>query len=141
MAEIITGLVLLCWAWQDIKEKSVSVVTLIAGGVILIALSAAGGERGTFLSALSGALPGILLLTASFFPGRSVGAADGTALLFLGLVTGAAGIVRILICGLAAFMVCAVLLLLCRRINAESRLPFLPFVLVGYVSVWIGVTV
>lgn len=155
MAEIITGLVLSCWAWQDARERSVSILALIVGGIVLLKLwvsgfwaedfwmtdvltasvPTAGWNRERFIPAVAGAVPGLLLLAAAFFPGAGIGAADGIVLLLLGLVTGMGGILCVLAYGMAAFAVCAVLFLVSGRITVRSRLPFLPFVLFGYLGV------
>ena len=115
----------------DMKEKKVKVaaVAFLGMAVVVYRLYIGAGAAELF----SGLVPGILLLVVSFVTRGSIGEGDGLVLCVLGLFCGVKQTVAIL--GMAFFLCAAlsVLLLLCRRVNKKTELPFLPCLCSGYV--------
>ena len=86
---------------------------------------------------LLGMLPGIALLMVAWLT-KAVGLGDGMVLMSLGIVVGVQRAVLIL--GVALFLaaLCSVGLLLVKRVGLSFRLPFLPFLTIGWLLVGIG---
>lgn len=134
------GIVLALWALEDGRRKSVSRISLIAGGCFLYAagLLCCGTETVTagkrVLESGAGVLPGILLLLCARIWKRSVGTADGIVFLFLGPLLGFWKAFALLWVSLILFCLACAVLLLAGRITVKSRIAFLPFVFAGYLG-------
>ena len=142
---------LLAAAFEDVKKKSVHVAVPAVGGAAGIGLSIAGSlvnsgslanagglaNAGSlwkillqiFLSALPGAF---LLLCCLLFRGQ-IGSGDGAVLLGLGLICGWQTALGAFVHGLVYTGLFA-LVLLAKRMPKDTALPFLPFLLAGYVT-------
>ena len=136
---------LLAAAFEDVKKKSVHVAVPAVGGAAGIGLSIAGSlvNSGSlandgslwkillqiFLSALPGAF---LLLCCLLFRGQ-IGSGDGAVLLGLGLICGWQMALGAFVHGLVYTGLFA-LVLLAKRMPKDTALPFLPFLLAGYVT-------
>lgn len=94
----------------------------------------AGGIDGCLLTeaALWGMLPGVCLLAVSMTGKRSIGTADGAAVLTVGMLYGLWTGMEMLLYGLLLCCLPAAVLLAAGKIKKESRLPFLPFLLAGF---------
>ena len=133
--KVLAGCILLLWAVEDIRNKSIPIYWMVAGGVLLIGGGVYTGVwkgEDMVLRLLAGLLPGLFLLLLSFTSNGAVGSADGFAMLLLGGVFGVWTGISILFTGLCMFCVVSVILLWMKRINKKTKLPFLPFLLCGY---------
>lgn len=84
-------------------------------------------------SALCGLIPGAIFIALSIITKGKVGIGDGIALGIVGSITGLSQ--ALVIAGLGLFLqsLAAVVLLVIRRVDGQSRLPFLPFMLAGWI--------
>lgn len=81
---------------------------------------------------VTGALfPGIVLLAVSVLTHKA-GYADGIVLLFLGIACGAERIVQVFLCSLLLMSGVSILLLLGKKVQKTTALPFLPFLFAGW---------
>lgn len=83
-------------------------------------------------------LPGALLLVIAIAT-KKVGWADGVVLLLLGLQSGAAQSLTAALIALFMMAVLSIFLLVLRKVKKDTRLPFIPFLTVGYVLSFWGV--
>lgn len=85
-----------------------------------------------------GTIPGILLLLLAFCSGESIGKGDGLVLFMLGIYCGVAKAVAVLGMALLLVAVLALILLVLKRANRKTELPFLPCLCAGYLlsMVW-----
>lgn len=125
-------LTLLWLALQDKKHLGISKTGLaIASGILLLtgAFSTIGWQE-----RLGGVVLGALLLVFSFLSKGAIGAADGIVILVCGVAFGAYE--TIVMCFFAAvYAGCfSGVLLLMKRVGGKSRIPFLPFLLLGYIT-------
>ena len=136
MAEIVLySVFLLMAAWQDGKEKSISLwlflVFGIAGFLILIWSGPDNYDR------LFGILPGVLLLVLSRVSGGAIGEGDGLFFVVGGIYMGFSASITLLLYGaLLNGAVCAVIYLkgiLAGEDRRKVTVPFLPCL----VPVWI----
>lgn len=113
----------------DIKEKKIPVLYVLLFGMMACAYRiAAGGE---WMSVLYASIPGIFLLMVSFCTKESIGYGDGWSVLALGLFVGAEGCLAAVGIGLLLSALVSLVLLMLRKVNGKSRLPFLPFLTIG----------
>ena len=82
-------------------------------------------------------VPGLLLLLLTFITEKKVGIGDGIMLLLIGGMEGA-GVVWAVFC-LALFVqsLAAAVLLICKKANRKTALPFIPFMLIGRLLLFI----
>lgn len=131
--QAVTGIILLGWAWEDIRHQSLPFWRLLAGSVVLLLF---GGmyHMFSFGGAVAGAIPGMYLLGMAAFgeKKKSIGEADGMVLLVLGMLYGLWASLMILLYSLLLFCLLAGTLALARKIGSQDRLPFIPCMLGGY---------
>ena len=131
--QVMTGVVLLLWAWEDMQRQKLRPWRLGAGMAALLVSGGIGGmlspEKAVF-----GLFPGIFLLVLSVLGEKEsgVGEADGVAVLLLGLLYGIWASLTILLYGLCLCCLVVGVLWLVKKIGKKDRLPFLPFLLGGY---------
>lgn len=145
---MILGVYLGCMGIFDYREKKIPVWLLVPGVVIGIAglvyriwevVAKCAGQGSIFLNlvfSMTGLFPGILLLLVAW-SSKKIGYGDGIVILCLGGILEYSKIAGILLWSFALMSVCSLVLLLLKKVNKESTLPFLPFLFLGYV-LWIG---
>lgn len=129
---------LLALSIMDIRERKISIAWLAAGavavcGVLLLEKIAFGtdGEE-LMVRSLLGVIPGIFLLAVARLTGKA-GYGDGLVLILLGIGFGYLFCVVLLCLSLFLLSLCSVVLLLCRRVNGNTPMPYLPFLTAAYV--------
>lgn len=118
---------------EDWKRKEVSSVLLLGGGIVLCIRTflVSVTEDVNSLQILSAVSPGLVLLVLAFATGK-IGAADGLAVLFLGLFAGRDRIWLTLCISLLGMSVISTVLLITKKADRQSRLPFFPFLFLGW---------
>ncbi len=130
MKEIWTALILLGGSVMDIRKKSVPVAYLIiaaAGSLVMTFLYF--GEAGEILLGL---IPGVVLLIAGKLS-DCVGMADGVMLLVLGAMYGLRDGGELMMYSMLLAAVASVLLIALRHAGKKDTLPFIPFLLAGFI--------
>ena len=87
---------------------------------------------------LLGLLPGCLSIVLAFITREQIGYGDGLLLLMLGGCVGGESALGIWIGGLVASFIVSVVLLTIRKAGRNTRIPFVPFLFLGYMLVGIG---
>lgn len=117
---------------MDHRKKELPLIYIAAGfglGLLLRLLPGAG----PFLEILSGFLPGLICLALAKGTKEAIGYGDALMIIALGAFCNVAMILLLLFCGfLLAGLFCLVLLILKKR-NKKEAIPFIPFLLGGYV--------
>lgn len=130
--EIFVVSTLLCLALQDKKHLSVSRLGLvIATGILLIAgcFHAVGWQ-----SRVGGLVVGVLLLLFGYFSKEAIGMADGVLVSACGVAFGVYETVTLCFFSALYAAFFSLVLLLGKKVGKKSRIPFLPFLLLGYVT-------
>lgn len=143
MIRIMTGVILLLWAVEDIRYKSIQNIHLLGGSVLLLifvaleglGMDVSGIGRGGVADMVVGMSLGLVLLLLSLTGGNVMGAADGVVILLLGMIYGVWEVTEILLASLSLFCVMMGGMLWTKKIERKTRVPFLPFVLIGYLVV------
>lgn len=126
-------LVFLGWnSWIDIRKKEVSLTAIgLFGAVGMVLLLYENGISGQICLPF---LTGGVFLGISRLTGGAVGAGDGLLLAALGTVLTWQELLRMLLLGMLGCGVCALVLLPVLRKGRKAEIPFVPFLLLGYVG-------
>lgn len=128
----------------DLRTRSVSIrSSMIAGaaaaGMVFAGLLSTGKGMSMeeILPWLSGVVPGIALLGIAVLTRRALGCGDALAVLVTGLYLGGRGCVSVV--STAFFLTCpaALGLIVFKKAGRKTAMPFLPFLLAGYL-VWLA---
>lgn len=130
---IIEGVILLILSIEDIRKQKIS-LWIIFFGFILAGIFCAGQMAEGVWSVLAGAGPGIVLLLLGYVTRGSIGYGDGLVVTFLGMSFGFLKISGMLLLALFFAVFYSGGMLLLRKYNMRSRLPFLPFLMLAYLG-------
>ncbi len=126
-------LLLMAAALRDFRCKSID-IRYPLGGCVLSLLFLCIQFHGDFRELgymLLSAIPGIMMLIMSKFTNDGIGIGDGLMAISIAPIFGFPGIVvAIMISFMLSAVICVVLLLL-KKVNAKTTLPFLPFLTCG----------
>lgn len=120
----------------DIRKKIVPLVLIALAGVLVLLLSLFDPHMswtGSFIGTLLGLL---LLLLGKLFKG-TIGAADGLVMVLVGFVMGIYGGCVVLFYSLFLAAVFSIVLLSAKKVSKKDSIPFIPFILVTYVGVYL----
>lgn len=130
---ILTALWLALLAEMDIRHKHVPVWLLSLGGIFVTIVSSYEiwkeqlGGRELFWSII----PGTVLLAIAVFT-KKTGWADGVVLLFLGVLIGSRACIFSFTLSMLFISVVSMVLLALKRVRKNTKLPYLPFLCIGY---------
>ena len=127
--EIWTALMLLVGSVMDIKDKTVPAIYLLiaaAGSVVMTVI-----YKGELKEMLLGLIPGTAILIVGKLSG-CMGEADGILLLLLGGMYGLRDGGELMMYALLAAAAVSVLLIVLKHAGKKDTLPFIPFMLVGF---------
>ena len=130
LRELCSMAVLLWLALQDKKHLGISQRGLVfASAVLLFAGCFSGAE---WQSRLGGALMGLVILLFAYFSKQAIGYGDGVIVFACGVAFGLYETVAMVFFA-AVFAGCySGVLLVTKKAGRKSRIPFLPFLLLGY---------
>lgn len=130
---VIIGILLMC-SYTDIREKKVSIWIIIAGVQAVLVLNIIARDI-TMVNALLGATIGILLIGVSKLTKNAIGTGDAMLIIMIGLAIGMFHTLLALFYALLITAVVSAILLILRKIKKDSQMPFVPFILLGYLGV------
>ncbi len=130
--EIWTGIALLAGGWMDVKTQRLPVWFMAVFGTGSLLLIAA-QYPGDWQQKAIGLLLGASLLLVGRLSG-CIGMADAVMVMILGLLYGGAGCGEQLMIAVLLSAVTAVVLIVLHRADAKSRIPFVPFLAVGFLG-------
>ena len=119
-------------AWLDIKKREISLSVTGISAVIGILLAVREGSLDWRYLAVAGI--GLLFLGISGLTGGKLGMGDGFMILAMGTLLSMEQLLTVLMLGMLSCACYAGLLLLVFRKNRNTRIPFVPFLLVGYIG-------
>ncbi len=134
---LIIGIWLLLCCWQDIRKKKIHVILIGIGCVAVLFCSFLTGEL-TIWSRLAGLSPGVVLLVINRITGGQIGIGDGLIVSIMGIGLGFNEIAFILAYGLFGSGIFSIGLILFCKVNRKVTIPFIPFILLGYLGAFFG---
>jgi leader peptidase (prepilin peptidase)/N-methyltransferase len=119
----------------DIKSQKISrlyIALLMLVCVMTVIVDINQGTNQNIMSMLMGALIGICAVGISMMAGEQIGRGDGLVITAIGIVLGFRGVLGVVCLASLVMCVIAVILLILRKGNKNTRLPFIPAIFVGY---------
>lgn len=127
---IIAAVFLILCAAIDIKSREIPVWIIILFGISAAAYIGICGQI-QLVSIAYSLIPGASLLALSLCTKESIGYGDGWIVLILGIFTGVETCLLIVTAALIFSALSAAVLLMLKKVNGKSRIPFLPFLTMG----------
>ena len=118
----------------DIRHRKVPVWAVLTGVVIIMGAGISGclWEADQYLAFLTGMIPGAVLLLLAAVT-KSVGWVDGVVLMLAGSVMGFWRCVLTAAISLITLSAVAMVLLILKRVDKRTRIPYIPFLVIGVV--------
>lgn len=124
-----------CTYW-DIKKKEIPCNLLVIGGAIIVPLQFVLG-RGNFIDTCFGILIGVMLMGLSKLTRGAIGMGDALVMVLLGTVVGGWNALLILFYSVMLSAVVSMGLLAFHKVHRKDTLPFLPYLFLSYMGVWL----
>lgn len=118
-------------SYQDWKRKKVSVYLVLAAGIAGLLCHLYSSEI-TVTDMLLGAGIGAILLFCGFVSGEKIGYGDGAIVMVCGIFLGFDANLELLCIALVLLEVVALFLIVVKKKGRRYQIPFLPFLLAGY---------
>ena len=132
--EIGMGIYLLAGTICDLIKRELSVIYLICGTVLAVFYQIM--NRGNFwYISVCGAATGCFFLLVSKYTGEQIGYGDSWMILNLGIYLGIWELICLLGIVFATVFLFSCAGLVSRRLSRHTRLPFYPFLMIGYIGV------
>lgn len=123
-------------AYQDYRKRKINVYFLLTGGIIGLLFHLYSMEF-DIIEILFGMGIGIMILLYGFLLGGGVGLADGMILIVSGIFLGFEKNLEVFIAGLFLVGITSLFLSVIKKKGRTYRIPFAPFLLVGYLFVMV----
>lgn len=119
-------------AWKDIREREIPLALMIpfGGGAVISGYIRSQNNMTIFILGL---LPGILMILISFLSSQSIGYGDGISTMIIGMLCGLQNCLFILAASLLCAALLALVLLTLKKAGKNFQIPYLPFLLFGYI--------
>lgn len=115
----------------DIRKKKIHVWWCIAFMIIGMVMELI--EQREILNICAGMLPGIFVYITGIVSGGSIGKGDAFVLIAAGIFMGIISSIILFICSLFLVTAAALFLLLLKKGNMKTRIPFVPFLTVTFI--------
>ena len=129
---LITFLVLVKCAYDDIKTRYVNLSILGIGLIFAIIISIVCKENICIKSVVTGIIPGLLLLAISHIF-KGIGEGDAFVFIFIGIMCGYYDVIKIIFFSFTTSFIYALFLLTIKRVGKHYSYPFVPFILSGFI--------
>lgn len=131
--ELCSMTALLWLAIKDKKQMEIKRMALFVTSAMLLLAGFFGTTR--ILERLGGAAFGVIMLLFCYFSKEAMGYADGIVICVCGIAFGLWKTLMMCFFGALYAGLFSAVLLVSHRAGRKSRIPFLPFLLLGYVTV------
>jgi leader peptidase (prepilin peptidase) / N-methyltransferase len=132
LIKLMMGIMLLLCAVQDVRKKKVFLWVIILGAVF-IGICIPFCHVGSIMDRLGGFAVGAVVITISMATHGKIGIGDGILLCVTGLGLGFWGNLELFAIALLFAAIISIILLIFRLADRKKSIPFVPFLLVGYV--------
>ncbi len=123
----------------DLRKKSIPMIYLYVFGLAGIVYFGFGLISGKSIwEFVLAVLPGCIGIILSFLTGEQIGMGDGLVILCTGFFLSCRQIICVVFVAFMLLTVVSIVLLIGGRVNRKTRIPFIPFVLVGWIVCILG---
>lgn len=123
-------------AYQDYRRRKINIYFLLAAGITGLLIHLFSMEQ-NITEILSGMGIGFIVLFCGYLMGGAVGGADGMIVVVSGIFLGFEKNMEVFMAGLFLIGLTALFLSVIKRKGRTYRIPFVPFLLVGYLFVMV----
>lgn len=127
----VIAIVLLWNSIYDWKYKKISLPVTGIGLLVTIAILIFSSQY-TWKNAISGMSVGIFIIICSFLTRGQIGIGDGIISCFIGTGCGFFENLNILFCAFTLAAIVSAVLLIRKKVKKKTRIPFVPFLFIGY---------
>ncbi|MCL2050567.1 MAG: prepilin peptidase [Lachnospiraceae bacterium] len=121
----------------DIKSKKIPLQLIIIFGLTIIGISLQYGRFNSW-EILVRIMPGIFLLLISFVTKEAIGYGDGIVILLIGLGMDIQVMVSFIMIAFLLSAIVSIIILIKKKGDRQTRLPFMPFLLTAWCVCLIG---
>lgn len=136
--EVIGCILFIIWllvcSIQDIRDKKLSVFLIFLGFVCLFPFSLVSNTVSIY-NRLGGLLLGLFLIAMTYITRGQIGIGDGLFIMVIGVCFGFGISSAMLIYGLLLSALISLCIILLRKGKRDTRIPFIPFLFLGYLGV------
>lgn len=125
---------LLVAACYDLRFKKVP-WTVLGSGIIMAIVLQCFDMNQNILEKILAFIPGMITIVVSWITKESIGYADGLGILVLGILMGARHCVFVICISLFILSLLGMLLLLIRKANRKTRIPYFPFLFLVEITI------
>lgn len=118
----------------DIKNMQIPIIYVLLFALSVIGICIADSDYNA-VDIIVRVLPGVFLLLISFVTSQAVGYGDGLVMVLIGLLLDINMVTSLLLTALILSSVVSVLALISKKANRQTRLPFMPFLLIAWLIV------
>ena len=136
MWELSVGIYLLVGSMLDLVKREIPISYLVSGTVFVM-MHQVFESSGAWLISGLGALIGVVFLNISKYTEEKIGYGDSWMILNLGVYLGIWKIIVLLIAAFGASFLFSCVGLWCKKLKRDTRLPFFPFLMIGYIGAMI----
>lgn len=138
--EVIRSILFIIWllvcSIQDIRDKKLSVFLIFLGFICLFPFSLV-FDKVSIYNRLGGLLLGLFLIAMTYITRGQIGIGDGLFIMVIGVCFGFGISSTMLIYGLVLSALISLCMILLRKGKRDTRIPFIPFLFLGYLGVLI----
>lgn len=139
MKTVIVSLFLLVATVKDIRKKEISirflVIWFLSFCTYILSVSLLKKDFYLIKEAILGIIPGIASLILSYVSKEQIGYGDGLVLILLGMIEGYQKVIFIFLCGIFFLSIFSGVALCVKKFSKKYKVPFIPFLLAGYLVV------
>jgi prepilin signal peptidase PulO-like enzyme (type II secretory pathway) len=118
----------------DIREKRISIIISLIFGAIGIIINIIFNQY-NIISILLAMLLGFIMILISKVTKEAIGIGDGIILVVMGLFTGVYNNLLILLYGLILSSIVSCFFLITKKLDKKDKIPFIPYLLAGYIII------
>lgn len=122
----------------DIVKMYVNVIFCLCFGAVGVLYEIISKNRG-ILDVIIGVVPGIIVLLISLATREGIGKGDALIIIITGIFLGMVNNCKVLIYALFSTVILGFILLILLKKGRKYKIPFIPFILSGYLIFMIGV--
>ncbi len=122
----------------DLRKRSVPLILYILFGIAGIPLCLLFKDPAALWDQLLGLLPGLVFIGISLISDGKLGMGDSLAILITGIYLGGSGSAFAVLTAMFITSVFSVILLVSKKGSKKTELPFMPFLLSGFIIQQIG---
>ena len=128
---VVLGVFLLIEGIRDLQKHKVSMITVMIAGILGVIFQF-GIIQENGLKIIGGILIGIVLLSLAKITREKIGYGDGWIFVVTGIYMGFRNNMYLLLLSLFLASLVSICLLVFKKVNKKTELPFVPFILPGY---------